>query len=268
MKRRVSCITRSKLIQFVSIVGLACLTGCISYGSALVGSEAPFVPIPVLDTVATTATGVYGMVGWPLVYNVNDRNQLVGAGVYQTRSLPAPSTSNLRGWSFVYGGAAYMGRYQVDSIGTVAPEQEQYTYHGGLLHGAARWQLWSDDRVDFTLEPALSIFYEGGDYFHFRQRANREPQSIVDTHPVSATLHFSQILRYRLNDYWDITGVYTSSLPLDNVFSQYTFSGTLAVSRRRLTLWARPGVHINISSLSGLTDWSTAAGLGYRLSNL
>ena len=104
-------ITRSRLTQFALVMAFCCLTGCISYGPALVGSEAPFVPVPVLDTVATTATGVYGMVGWPLVYNVNDRNQLVGAGVYQTCSLPAPSTSNLRGWSFVYGGAVYQSLF-------------------------------------------------------------------------------------------------------------------------------------------------------------
>lgn len=157
MKRLVSHVTQSSLVQFVSAITLACLAGCASYGPALVGSEAPFVPISTLDTVATTATGAYGMVGWPLVYDVNDRNQLVGAGVYQTRSLPSPNMADLRGWSFVYGGAAYVGQYRVDSMGMAAAEQEQYTYSGGLLHGAARWQLWSDGRADFALEPALSI---------------------------------------------------------------------------------------------------------------
>ena len=238
---------------------LSTLLGCVSYGPALTGSESPFVPIVALDTVATVTTGVYGTVAWPLTYDADNRNWLVGLGAYQTRGLPQ-AIKGRAGWSFVYGGMAYAGRYDAN------PTAEEYSYAGGALHGAARWHLFGDERSDFVMEPALSFFYEGGDYLRFR-RQNAVETMGQQPGPVSATAQLSQILYYRLNDDWVATGVYTTGLPLDNVFSEYSFSGTLALTRGGLTVWARPAVHINILSLSTLTDWTLGTGISYCLSS-
>ncbi len=239
--------------------GLSTLLGCVSYGPAVTGSELPFVPVVALDTVATVATGVYGTVAWPLTYEVDNSNHLVGIGGYQTRGLPQVVEEST-GWSFVYGGMAYAGGYETNHVATA------YSYTGGMLHGAARWHMFSDRRSDLVLEPALSFFYEGGNYLRFRQQ-NAQEMTTQRPGPVSATLQFSQLIHYRFNDDWVITGVYTTGLPLDNLFSKYSFSGTLALTRGSLTAWTRPGVHINVLSLTRLTDWTLGIGISHCLRN-
>ena len=247
---------------FLLVIGLAALSGCVSYGPALLGNEQPFVPVATLDSVPTVTTGAYGTLAWPQAYGFDDHNTLVGAGVYQSRSLAYRSADRQPGWSFVYGGMGYSGRYHVGT------DSATYRYGGGLLHGAARLHLPISKRATFVLEPALSLFYENGQYLRFRQEVREDSLSfIVDSaRPLSATLLFSQTLNYRLNDHWTLTGVYTTGLPLNQFLFRYQFSGTLAVTRDRFTLWARPGLHLNVYALLPVADYTVATGLGYQLS--
>ncbi len=253
---------------FLLIGAFSVLPGCISYGPALLGNEYPFVPLADLDTVPTVSTGAYGTLGWPQTYEPNDGNRLAGAGVYQSRSraVRRPHQDPNRrspGWSFVYGGMGYAGRYRVgrDSV--------SYQYQGGMVHGAARLHLSINKRATFVLEPALSVFYETGDYLRFREAARADTLSLlrsVDTaQPLSATLLFSQIINYQINNHWTIAGAYTTGLPLNQFLTRYQFSGTLAVTRDQFTLWARPGMHLSTFSPIALIDYTLATGLGYRI---
>lgn len=247
------------LLRLAVAINLSTAVSCVSYGPAITGSELPFVPPPLLDTVATVATGVYGTAGWPLTYHPSDNNYLMGVGVYQTRTRPLNSTRNA-GWSFAYGGMAYTGQYKPGSNNT------RHSYAGGLLHGAARWHYRVAHRLEWVLEPTLSLYYEGGEYLRFRQQ-NLPEETTQRANPVSATIHFSQWLRYQLNDHWVVTGAYTAGLPLDVPFFQYSFSGTLALSRGAFTVWSRLGVHINVMSPARLNDQTLTIGVGYRMFN-
>lgn len=246
----------------------ATLSGCVSYGPALLGNEHPFVPLAALDTVPTVSTGAYGTLGWPQTYEPSDDNRLAGVGVYQTRSRAVRRSGqdpNRRtpGWSFVYGGMGYAGRYRVER------DSASYQYQGGLVHGAARLHLPINQRATFALEPALSVFYETGNYLRFREEAHADTlnlwRSADEARPLSATLLFSQILDYRLNDHWALTGVYTTGLPLNQFLSRYQFSGTLAVTRDQFTLWARPGLNLNVYGPLAVADYTIATGLGCRI---
>ncbi|MGB3850335.1 MAG: hypothetical protein WA958_10235 [Tunicatimonas sp.] len=239
----------------------ALLTSCISYGPALLGSEQPVVPLATLDSVPTVATGGYGTLGWPIGYGLNDGNTLVGAGVYQSRSLAYHSQNRKRGWSFVYGAMGYAGRYRV------ARDSSSYRYGGGLLHGAARWHLPISERATFVLEPGLSLFYEDGSYRSFRQEVRQDSLSFSTdaAQPLSATLLFSQTLHYRLNAHWSLMGVYTTGLPTNQFLFRYQFAGALAVTRDQLTLWARPAVHLSIYGPLAAADYTLATGLSYQL---
>jgi hypothetical protein len=254
---------RFSLVWFTVALGSwALLTGCVSYGPALLGNEQPFVPVATLDSVPTVITGAYGTLGQPIAYGPNDDNTLMGAGVYQSRSLSYHSPNRKRGWSFVYGAMGYAGRYHVGRDSTA------YRYGGGLLHGAVRLHLPISERATFVLEPGLSLFYEDGRYRDFRQEARLDSLSFsTDTaRPLSATLLFSQTLNYRLNDHWSLTGIYTTGLPTNQFLFRYQFSGALAVTRDQLTLWARPALHLSIYGVLAAADYTLVSGVSYRLS--
>ena len=254
---------RPSLVWFTVAFGSwALLTGCVSYGPALLGNEQPFVPLPTLDSLPTVTTGAYGTLGWPIAYWPDDNNTLMGAGVYQSRNLSYHSPDRKRGWSFVYGAMGYTGRYHVGRDSTA------YRYGGGLLHGAARLHLPISERVTFVLEPGLSLFYEDGRYLDFRQEARLDSLSFGtdSARPLSATLLFSQTLNYRLNEHWSLAGVYTTGLPTNQFLFRYQFSGTLAVTRDQLTLWARPTLHLSIYGPLATGNRTLATGASYRLS--
>lgn len=246
------------VFRFALVISISTLVGCVSYGPAITGGELPFVPISSLDTVPTASVGGYGILAWPITYDAQNTNRLVGLGGYRTRGVPiSPQGSN--GWSFVYGAMAYTGQYTLNADST----DIEYRYTGGMLHGATRWHWLIGQNFDFVLEPSLSIFYEGGNYLHFRRQSILEGAD-YQANPLSATLNFSQIVRYRVNDRWSATGVYTTGLPLDRLLSKYSFSGTLALTRDQFTVWVRPGVHINVVSLAGLTSRTVSMGGSYR----
>ncbi len=220
------------------------------------------VPVATLDSVPTVTTGAYGTLGWPIAYGLDDNNILMGAGVYQSRNLSFHSTDRKRGWSFVYGGMGYTGRYRV------ARDSTNYRYGGGLLHGSARWHLPISERLTFVLEPGLSLFYEDGRYRDFRQEVRQDSLSFStdSVRPLSATLLFSQTLNYRINDHWSVMGAYTTGLPTNQFLFRYQFSGALAVTRDQFTLWARPGLHLSIYGILAAADYTLATGMNYRLS--
>ena len=256
-------LTRFSLLWFtVALANGALLTSCVSYGPALLGNEQPFVPLPTLDSVPTVTTGAYGTLGWPIAYGPDDNNTLMGAGVYQSRNLSNHSPDRKHGWSFVYGAMGYTGRYHVGHDSTA------YRYGGGLLHGALRLHLPIAERATFVLEPGLSLFYEDGRYRDFRQEARLDSLSFStdSARPLSATLLFSQTLNYRFNDHWSLAGVYTTGLPTNQFLFRYHHSGTLAVTRDQLTLWARPALHLSIYGPVATGDRTLATGVNYRLS--
>ena len=251
------------LVWFTVALGSwALLTGCVSYGPALLGSEQPFVPLATLDSVPAVTTGAYGTLGWPIAYGPDDNNTLMGAGVYQSRNLSYHSPNRKRGWSFVYGAMGYTGRYRVGRDSTA------YRYGGGLLHGAARLHLPISERVTFVLEPGLSLFYEDGRYLDFRREDRQDSLSFStdSARPLSATLLFSQTLNYRLNEHWSLTGSYITGLPTNQFLFRYQFSGALAVTRDQLTLWVRPTLHLSIYGPLATGNRTLATGASYRLS--
>ncbi len=117
--------------------------------------------------------------------------------MYQSRNLAFWSHERKRGWSFMYGGMGYAGRYQVDK------DPATYRYGGALLHGAVRMHLPIANRFTFVLEPALSLFYEDEQHPRFRQEVREDSLSsnYDSARSLSATLLFSQMLNYRLNDH-------------------------------------------------------------------
>ncbi|MFP4092597.1 MAG: hypothetical protein ACLFT3_19970 [Cyclobacteriaceae bacterium] len=241
---------------------------CVSYGPGISGNEYPFVPVPALDTVAHTSTTAFVAGGLPQTYAFNDRNYLVGAGMMQTKTLPTPFPHQSNGWSFVYGGMAYTGRYALkdppDLVREIARNDSVFQYNGGMVYAAARWHIWSDSKHTFLLEPSISVYMEQGDYFVFRSRFNRD-QFLRNTSPVTATLMFSQILQYKINQDWSLTGIFTTALPADLFLLRYNFSGTAGVSYKRSSFWLQPSVHINPGSLLGLTDLSIRGGISYHI---
>ena len=256
-------LIRPSLVWFTVAFGSwALLTGCVSYGPALLGNEQPVVPVTTLDSVPTVTTGAYGTLGWPITYGPDDNNTLMGAGVYQSRNLSYHSPNRKRGWSFVYGAMGYTGRYRVEH------DSANYHYGGGLLHGSARWHLPLSERATFVLEPGLSLFYEDGRYLDFRREARQDSLSFStdSARPLSATLLFSQMINYRFNDHWSIAGGFTTGLPLNQFLFRYQFSGALAVTREQFTLWTRPGMHLSVYGPLPTGGYTLATGVSYRLS--
>ncbi len=257
-------LTRFSLLWFtVALANWALLTGCVSYGPALLGNEQPVVPLATLDSVPTVTTGAYGTLGWPITYGPDDDNTLMGAGVYQSRNLSYHSQNRKRGWSFVYGAMGYTGRYRVES------DSATYRYGGGALHGSARWHLPISERITFVLEPGLSLFYEDGRYLDFRQEVLRQDSLSFSTdsaQPLSATLLFSQMINYRINNHWNIMGGFTTGLPFNQFLFRYQFSGVVAVTREQFTLWTRPGLHLSVYGPLPTGGYTLATGMSYRLS--
>ena len=240
------------------------LFGCTSYGPALVGSELPFVSVVSPDTVKKSATEVYATAGWPQIYAFDDRNFLASAGAHRIQTLSMDVSKNI-GWSFAYGGMAYAGRYSLDSTRFV--DRDSYGYVGGVVYALARMHISSKERTEGFIEPALSVYYEGGDYLDFRRQyaVDSTALALPSTNALSATLHFSYGARYRVNEYWVLFATQTNSIPLHSALLQYGFSGTITVARGRLSVWSRPAVYINLTSLAAFTHWTFAHGISYQL---
>ena len=246
------------------------LSGCTVYNPAFLGSELPVIPVQPLDTVASSIWSAHGSVGKPLTYHYgeNDKNELLSFGVYRRysrayrRLLYFPQQ---RGVSFAYGAMAYAGRYQAARGSTPLTT---YHYHGGMLHGAMRHHLGGSERLSLVLETSASLFFEGGEYFREFNPVNQAglvaPILAFFSLPLVASLQVSFMPHLQLNRHWSITNAYTAGLTGYDILSYYQFSGALAVSRQRFTLWSRAALHLSTSSSFDSPRWTVTTGLSYH----
>ena len=249
---------------------LLLLSGCTVYNPAFLGSELPVIPVQPLDTVATSVWSAHGGVGQPLTYGYgeDDTNELVSFGIYGSYTFPYPElkySTRQQGFSVTYGAMAYTGRYRVTENN--AP-RTAYRYHGGMAHAGVRYHLGGTKQASYVLETSANLFFEGGEYFReFNpvSRAGIAGISIVFfSLPLVASFQGSFVPRFQLNRHWSITSAYTVNLSGYGILSYYQFSGAVAVSRQRFTLWSRAALHTGTGSFFGPSRWTLNTGLSYH----